>query len=1112
MPTGELPNGCKYMTKHACLDESKQDLRTPSATVVAMDDGMLHVTIPILTDKIPLEDLEGQRFWLRYFCHVSTGYLGHREFEPIGHSDSFSIRAAAGRPNLTRQDSLEKVFSLGSLETDSIELMTGPDGKVRAGGQVIARLNFKPGGCPSVDGDNFSKVVLCDAQTGGAVDGAEVDIGAADGVQKGGGDTIVITLQVPRSHRLEHGTLASSAAAPAAPSGGAAAPADPGAGDVTGSGCNYELRYRRHTKGSKKSERQFAEAGKSEPFAIHPSVAQEEAPALRVLFDLDMCGSEDGAPMIFKADGKEKVTFHMRAEEGEFPTKGTTECSMVVLARCDEVGGSLPMCDSVDWTEGDGRVGHSSVSGSHYCYASVERGTNSRSGVTLPIDVPAAQHFQCHDLLRTELDEPSSEDEPFFQLRYLEHVSSHWSLYAAGRSLYEQRGASAPFRIRTTAGDKAQRKHAEHEKRMARTDRFLEDPGEFVPFCERGESTSQREDRQWRAKKAMYVGVGEKVIGGIGFIAAPEFAAFKAVKAVKFGAQWGLMSKANELLTGAPDDGLGGQKAAFGAIDGANILLGAGHEGSWNLVKQLMRMNQSAAEEDSAANGRASSPRKALAALSRVPTSSKNVALGLTYEFVNHRRQWLVQPNEEDRHSAPLSFEVLRERQVLRLAPFALTVAYAKTAGEAQRLANSCCGEDGWEVVLAEGIPVEGAVMSGNDQSAPAVLLLAHRAKKRVVIAIRGSVDSGDWMTNLDFVPETVSGGHFVHHGMHGRAQEIAEIFSAPLTRFKEQGFSFDIAGHSLGAGVGALLTFCLHEVQGGIRIEHCVGFATPSCVDPALGELLGSKEHNVASVALGDDAVPRLSPTSATKVLGNCPREGPMPWQATYDMDYAAAEPDAWGIANGTTPLCRRAADGTFVDVMREARGARAGDTGGGAGAAVAVALPGKPMRPPGLIYHIWRHFGQLRISKVDSHVQNMQIAPGRADMDDLSQLSLSSGGHRMLADHAASRYLEAIRALAAGARRDRDGPPLRLQPEWVPAEHGSGADPCSNCRAPCGWDAKVPSFGCHSTFHCRCCGKLVCNDCSKARVQLPAMGIFIASRVCDRCIGSCAHLDGHD
>eukprot|EP00013_Stygamoeba_regulata_P010449 CAMPEP_0177687774 /NCGR_PEP_ID=MMETSP0447-20121125/34316_1 /TAXON_ID=0 /ORGANISM="Stygamoeba regulata, Strain BSH-02190019" /LENGTH=104 /DNA_ID=CAMNT_0019198055 /DNA_START=205 /DNA_END=519 /DNA_ORIENTATION=+ len=65
-----------------------------------------------------------------------------------------------------------------------------------------------------------------------------------------------------------------------------------------------------------------------------------------------------------------------------------------------------------------------------------------------------------------------------------------------------------------------------------------------------------------------------------------------------------------------------------------------------------------------------------------------------------------------------------------------------------------------------------------------------------------------------------------------------------------------------------------------------------------------------------------------------------------------------------------------------------------------------------------------------------------------------------------------------------------LNMAPDWVPDEK---VQACQRC-------AKPFSFT-NRRHHCRCCGKVVCDDCSKSRIPLPQYGFLDPVRACSNC-----------
>lgn len=153
----------------------------------------------------------------------------------------------------------------------------------------------------------------------------------------------------------------------------------------------------------------------------------------------------------------------------------------------------------------------------------------------------------------------------------------------------------------------------------------------------------------------------------------------------------------------------------------------------------------------------------------------------------------------------------------------------------------------------------------------PGQLVAVDRENNVVVVALRGSSCLRDALVDLDCKPEAVClGGRqgFAHRGMLRAARELEESLAAHVdagldklpTGAPER---ILVVGHSLGAGVGALLT-ALWQSSG--RFAHaemrCLAWACPQVLD---AELALAESGWTTSVVVGDDCVPCLSLATAS-------------------------------------------------------------------------------------------------------------------------------------------------------------------------------------------------------------------------------------------------------
>ena len=99
------------------------------------------------------------------------------------------------------------------------------------------------------------------------------------------------------------------------------------------------------------------------------------------------------------------------------------------------------------------------------------------------------------------------------------------------------------------------------------------------------------------------------------------------------------------------------------------------------------------------------------------------------------------------------------------------------------------------------------------------------------------------------------------------------------------------------------------------------------------------------------------------------------------------------------------------------------------------------------------------------------------------------------MVDDHWGRSYLGALKA--AKAARTAAEPP----PRWVPFDEAPPS--CACCAAHFSWESTFHSHAQQACarHHCRRCGKVVCDPCSRQRVVLPQYGIVEPVRVCDGC-----------
>jgi hypothetical protein len=95
----------------------------------------------------------------------------------------------------------------------------------------------------------------------------------------------------------------------------------------------------------------------------------------------------------------------------------------------------------------------------------------------------------------------------------------------------------------------------------------------------------------------------------------------------------------------------------------------------------------------------------------------------------------------------------------------------------------------------------------------PASYVCVDRAGKTVVLAIRGTVSTGDLLTDAVSTSTPFLGG-WAHSGMVMSAYQVCktQLPNAAAALVNNPGFNFLVTGHSMGAGVAAILAMLVHS------------------------------------------------------------------------------------------------------------------------------------------------------------------------------------------------------------------------------------------------------------------------------------------------------------
>ena len=95
----------------------------------------------------------------------------------------------------------------------------------------------------------------------------------------------------------------------------------------------------------------------------------------------------------------------------------------------------------------------------------------------------------------------------------------------------------------------------------------------------------------------------------------------------------------------------------------------------------------------------------------------------------------------------------------------------------------------------------------------PGYFIALDREKKKVVLALRGSTNHHDWMTDLCGAGEVFLCGE-AHRGMlHSSRELYARVGHTLLDQLQRNpGYGLIVCGHSLGGGVSSLFTLLFHD------------------------------------------------------------------------------------------------------------------------------------------------------------------------------------------------------------------------------------------------------------------------------------------------------------
>eukprot|EP00656_Telonema_subtile_P042446 TRINITY_DN4805_c0_g1_i5.p1 TRINITY_DN4805_c0_g1~~TRINITY_DN4805_c0_g1_i5.p1 ORF type:complete len:476 (-),score=120.87 TRINITY_DN4805_c0_g1_i5:594-2021(-) len=181
---------------------------------------------------------------------------------------------------------------------------------------------------------------------------------------------------------------------------------------------------------------------------------------------------------------------------------------------------------------------------------------------------------------------------------------------------------------------------------------------------------------------------------------------------------------------------------------------------------------------------------------------------------------------------------------------------------------GASCDESAF--LLCSGCDQVLAAQWGHGLCAPGFVLAVDHSASAVVLSIRGSLFPADFLTDLlcEPVPVELLGQHgTAHTGMHRSAMQLSSAVlptvTALLRSHRYSSYSLIVVGHSLGAGIAAILTahwlshstLCAALGEQHNRLQG-VGFGTPRALSVNLALTL---MPHFTSFVIGNDVVPRF-------------------------------------------------------------------------------------------------------------------------------------------------------------------------------------------------------------------------------------------------------------
>ncbi|EED94359.1 predicted protein [Thalassiosira pseudonana CCMP1335] len=188
-------------------------------------------------------------------------------------------------------------------------------------------------------------------------------------------------------------------------------------------------------------------------------------------------------------------------------------------------------------------------------------------------------------------------------------------------------------------------------------------------------------------------------------------------------------------------------------------------------------------------------------------------------------------------------------------------------------IGDNACGWKQTAVLKTLGISESDFLYANfsNDVGVNPYIILVDRKWKTILLAIRGTLSMEDMISDVTISPTSLEEcgerfgfdgeGEYCHNGILAGAKWVYEdlerhgILDNAMKSQEYAGFKLRIIGHSLGAGIAAMLSLMLRQTFPLLR---CLAFSPPGCVFSE--KTAEDTKEFICSYVLHNDVVPRLS------------------------------------------------------------------------------------------------------------------------------------------------------------------------------------------------------------------------------------------------------------